>query len=96
MPAPTAPPSRDLGADFVTPKLDLDALDRAGAEPRPLLNVKLNEILDFLAADRRAYEGCDRGGYLREAVDRIAATNVLPRAVIEQSVRMAAELSEQG
>ena len=33
----------------------------------------------------------DKNGYLREAVDRISVTNVLPRSVIDQNVRMAAD-----
>jgi Acyl-CoA reductase (LuxC) len=82
--------SRDLGVDFVTPKLDLDALITLRTEPGPLFDVKLNEILDFLA-ETGARMRLDRGGYLREAVDRISATNVLPRSVIEHNVRMAAD-----
>lgn len=82
--------SRDLGVDFVTPQLDLDALIRLRTEPGPLFDVKLNEILDFLAETGERMR-LDRGGYLREAVDRIAATNVLPRSVIEHNVRMAAD-----
>jgi Acyl-CoA reductase (LuxC) len=82
--------SRDLGVDFVTPKLDLDALITLRTEPGPLFDVKLNEILDFLAETGNRMR-LDRSGYLREAVDRIAATNVLPRPVIEHNVRMAAD-----
>ncbi len=82
--------SRDLGVDFITPQLDLDALITRRTEPGPLFNVKLNEILDFLAETGERMR-LDRGGYLREAVDRIAATNVLPRTVIEHNVRMAAD-----
>jgi Acyl-CoA reductase (LuxC) len=82
--------SRDLGVDFVTPQLDLDALITLRTEPGPLFDVKLNEILDFLA-ETGNHMRLDRSGYLREAVDRIAATNVLPRPVIEHNVRMAAD-----
>jgi hypothetical protein len=82
--------SRDLGVDFVTPKLDLDALITLRTEPGPLFDVKLNEILDFLAETGHCMR-LDRSGYLREAVDRISATNVLPRSVIEHNVRMAAD-----
>jgi hypothetical protein len=82
--------SRDLGVDFVTPKLDLDALITLRTEPGPLFDVKLNEILDFLVETGERLR-LDRGGYLREAVDRISATNVLPRPVIEHNVRMAAD-----
>ena len=82
--------SRDLGVDFVTPQLDLDALITLRTEPGPLFDVKLNEILNFLAETGERMR-LDRGGYLREAVDRIAATNVLPRSLIEHNVRMAAD-----
>ena len=82
--------SRDLGVDFVTPQLDLDALITLRTEPGPLFDVKLNDILDFLA-ETGARMRLDRAGYLREAVDRISATNVLPRSAIEQNVRMAAD-----
>lgn len=82
--------SRDLGVDFVTPKIDLDALITLRTEPGPLFDVRLSEILDFLAATGEQMR-LDKAGYLREAVDRISATNVLPRSVIEQNVRMASD-----
>jgi len=82
--------SRDLGVDFVTPKIDLDALVTPRTEPGPLFDVKLNEILEFLAAAGAAMKR-DEKGYLRQAVERISATNVLPRTVIEDNVRMAAD-----
>jgi hypothetical protein len=83
--------SRDLGVDFVTPKLDLDALVTPRTEPGPLFDVKLDEILDFLAATGEAMRA-DKNGYLRECVDRISATNVLPRSVIDGNVRMGADM----
>lgn len=79
--------SRDLGIDFVTPRIDLDALVTPRTEPGPLFDVKLNDILDFLAECGEALRR-DANGHLRTAIDRIAATNVLPRALIESSVRM--------
>jgi len=82
--------SRDLGVDFGTPKIDLDALITLRTEPGPLFDVKLSEILDFLAATGERMR-LDKNGHLREAVDRISATNVLPRSVIELNVRMAAD-----
>lgn len=82
--------SRDLGVDFVTPRIDLNELVTPRTEPGPLFDIKLSEILDFLAASGEAMKR-DARGYLREAVDRIAATNVLPRSLIEANVRMAAE-----
>src|SRR6185437_9446078 len=82
--------SRDLGVDFVTPKINLDSLVTPRMEPGPLFDVKLEEILDFLAASGEAMRR-DQKGYLQGAVERISATNVLPRVVIEDNVRMAAE-----
>jgi hypothetical protein len=81
--------SRDLGVDFVTPKIDLDALITPRTEPGPLFDVKLSEILDFLAETGERMR-LDKNGYLREAStgsrhERPAA------AVIEQNVRMAAD-----
>jgi hypothetical protein len=81
--------SRDLGVDFATPKIDLDALITPRTEPGPLFDVKLDEILDFLAATGAAMKR-DANGHLREAVDRISLTNVLPRSAIEHQVDMAA------
>jgi hypothetical protein len=83
--------SRDLGVDFATPRIDLDALVTPRTEPGPLFDVKLDEILDFLAESGEAIRR-DKSGHLQEAVDRISVTNVLPRAVIEGNVRMAADL----
>lgn len=82
--------SRDLGVDFITPRIDLNELVTPRTEPGPLFDVKLAEILDFLAASGEAMKR-DENGHLREAVDRISATNVLPRVLIEDGVRMAAE-----
>ena len=82
--------SRDLGVDFVTAKIDLDALISPRTEAGPLFDVKLDEILDFLVATGEAMRR-DKHGYLGEAVDRICATNVLPRVMIEHQVRLAAD-----
>jgi hypothetical protein len=83
--------SRDLGVDFVTPKMELDALITPRTEPGPLFDVPLSEILDFLGATAEAMNA-DKGGHLREAVDRISVTNVLPRSVLEDNVRMGAHM----
>ena len=83
--------SRDLGVDFVSPNIDLDAIVTPRTEPGPLFDVKLNDIVDFLVAGGEAMKR-DANGHLKEAVDRIAVTNVLPRSVIEANVRMSADL----
>jgi hypothetical protein len=82
--------SRDLGVDFTSPQLDLDALITPRTQPGPLFDIKLSEILDFLVATGEAMKR-DRNGHLKACVDLISVTNVLPRSVIEQNVRMAAE-----
>ena len=87
--------SRDLGVDFVTPQIDLDALITPRTEPGPLFDVRLNEILDFLVETGERMK-LDKSGYLREAVDRISVTNVLPRSVIEHERAHGCGLSEQG
>jgi len=81
--------SRDLGVDFATPEIDLDALITPRTEPGPLFDVPLAEILDFLQASGEAMKA-DKHGHMREAVDRISRTNVLPRHVIESQVEIAA------
>jgi hypothetical protein len=80
--------SRDLDADFVTPAIDLDALVMPRSQLPPLLNVKLSEIIDFLveAGERLHLDG---NPYLQECLERIAATNPLPRRVVENLYREA-------
>jgi hypothetical protein len=78
--------SRDLGADFVTPAIDLDALITPRSEVPPLLDVKLSEIVDFLieTGERLALE---HNPYLRKALEGVVATNPLPRRVVESLFR---------
>jgi len=58
-------------------------------EVPPLLNVPLAEIIDFLVETGQAMVR-DENGWLEECVDRISATNVLPRAIIEGNIQAAA------
>jgi hypothetical protein len=80
--------SRDLGADFTTPAIDLDALITPRSELPPLLDIKLSEIIDFLveAGERLRLEN---NPYLQECLELIAATNPLPRRVVENLYREA-------
>lgn len=80
--------SRDLGADFTTPALDLDAFVMPRSSLPPLLDVKLAEIIDFLVetGERLALE---RNPHLQECLERIAATHPLPRRVVENLYRIA-------
>lgn len=80
--------SRDLGADFTTPPLDLDAVVTPRSELPPLLGVKVSEIIDFLVevGERLRLEN---NPYLQECLELIAATNPLPRRVLENLYREA-------
>jgi hypothetical protein len=80
--------SRDLGADFTTPALDLDAIVVPRSELPPLLDVKLSEIIDFLVEVGERLR-LDRNPYLQECLEYIAATNPLPRRVVENLYREA-------
>ena len=82
--------SRDLGVDFTTPMIDLDAIITPRTEPGPLFEVELSEIVDFLVETGRRMT-LERNAHLQACARRIAATNVLPRVVIEQNIRMAAD-----
>jgi Acyl-CoA reductase (LuxC) len=80
--------SRDLGADFTTPAIDLDALILPRGQLPPLLDIKLAEIIDFLVeAGERLH--LDRIEYLQECLELIATTNPLPRRVVENLYREA-------
>jgi hypothetical protein len=81
--------SRDLGVTFTTPRIDLDRVVHPRTEVPPLLNVPLAEIIDFLVetGERLRNPG---NPFVRECIDRMAATHVLPRAVLEGQVKSAA------
>ncbi|OMC47761.1 acyl-CoA reductase [Mycobacterium sp. IS-1264] len=80
--------SRDLRADFVTPAIDLDALVLPRSKLPPLLDVKLAEIIDFLVETGERLH-LDRNPHLQECLEMIAATNPLPRRVVENLYRQA-------
>ena len=80
--------SRDLGADFVTPTIDLDAIVMPRAELPPLLDTKIAEIIDFLVEVGECLH-LDRNPYLQECLEYIAATNPLPPRVVENLYREA-------
>jgi hypothetical protein len=88
--------SRDLGVDFRTPAIDLDALVVPRSELPPLLDVKLEDIIDFLVetGERLAL---DRNEHMQRCLDLVAATNPLPRRVVENLYRAGpAMLSRDG
>jgi hypothetical protein len=83
--------SRDLGATFATPALDLDWVITPRSELPPLLNVKLSEVVDFLVETGEAL-AVDRNPYMQECLDLLSATNPLPGRVVENLYRSAPEL----
>jgi Acyl-CoA reductase (LuxC) len=74
--------SRDLGVEFATPEINLDELVTPRSELPPLLEVKTEEIIDFLVACGERLVLADNA-FLQEAAQRIVATNPLPRRVID-------------
>jgi hypothetical protein len=74
--------SRDLGADFTTPAIDLDALISPRSEMPPLADVKMSEIIDFLVETGK-HLTLERNPYLPECLERVVATSPLPRRIIE-------------
>ncbi len=80
--------SRDLGADFTTPAIDLNALITPRSEPGPLFDIKTSEIIDFLVATGEKLD-IDRNPIVQECAERIALMNPLPRRVIDNLFRQA-------
>jgi hypothetical protein len=86
--------SRDLGANFTTPELDLDQVITPRSELPPLLDIELSEIIDFLVATGEAL-ALDRNPYMQECLELLAATNPLPRRVVENLYRSAPRLLQR-
>jgi hypothetical protein len=80
--------SRDLGAPFTTPRLDLDAVISPRSQLPPLLEVKLSEIIDFLVETGQAL-ALESNPHMQACLDRLSATNPLPRRVVENLYRTA-------
>jgi hypothetical protein len=74
--------SRDLGADFTTPSVDLNALITPRSEPGPLFDTPVAEIIDFLVETGQRLD-IKRNPYLQEAATHMEVTNPLPRRVID-------------
>jgi hypothetical protein len=81
--------SRDLGVNFATPKLNLDRIVHPRTEVPPLLNVPLAEIIDFLVeTGQRLID--PNNSLVQDCLERMLATHILPRAVLENQVKAAA------
>jgi hypothetical protein len=86
--------SRDLGIDFATPALDLDRVITPRSELPPLLDVKLEEIIDFLVETGQRL-ALDHNPHMQQCLDLVAATNPLPRRVVENLYRTAPYLLDR-
>ena len=80
--------SRDLGVDFVTPVVDLDALVAPRSELPPLLDTPLSEIVDFLVETGQRLD-LDTNPHLQAALEHTVKVNPLPRRVVENLFRRA-------
>jgi Acyl-CoA reductase (LuxC) len=81
--------SRDLGVNFATPKINLDRIVHPRTEVPPLLNVPLAEIIDFLVETGQRLVD-PNNALVQDCVERMSATHILPRALLESQVRGAA------
>jgi hypothetical protein len=81
--------SRDLGVEFVTPRLDLDAIVAPRTEPGPLFDTPLAEIVDFLVETGQRLNP-SKNPFLQECLARIAVTNVMTPKVLEANMKFAA------
>ncbi len=81
--------SRDLGVNFATPKINLNRIVHPRTEVPPLLNVPLAEIIDFLVETGRRISD-PNNPFMQDCIDRMCATHILPRGVLENQVKGAA------
>lgn len=82
--------SRDLGVDFATPKLDLNALVHPRTEVPPLLNTPLAEIIDFLhEAGQKLAD--PNNPHVQPSIEHMAKVSLQPRGAIEFMIRNSAE-----
>jgi Acyl-CoA reductase (LuxC) len=81
--------SRDLGVNFATPKINLNRIVHPRTEVPPLLNVPLAQIIDFLVeTGQRIID--PNNAFVQDCIDRMCATHILPRAVLESQIKGAA------
>ncbi|WP_454797110.1 acyl-CoA reductase [Novosphingobium lindaniclasticum] len=81
--------SRDLGVTFATPRIPFDRAVPPRTEVPPLLNVPLDEIIDFLVETGQRLIATDND-HMQECIERMCRTHILPRAVVENTARHAA------
>jgi len=86
--------SRDLGVDFTTPSINLNAVVHPRTDVPPLLNVPLAEIIDFLVLTGERLRAADNI-HMQECFERMASTHILPRQVVEATARHATAYLEK-
>lgn len=86
--------SRDLGAEFITPAIDLNAVAVPRSELPPLLDVPLREIVDFLVETGKRLR-LDRNPHMQACLELVARTNPLPRRVVENLYHAAPHMLER-
>jgi hypothetical protein len=74
--------TRDLGVDFATPPLDLNALIHPRTELPPLLNVPLSEIIDFLVEAGQKLAD-PNNPHVGPCIERMAKVSLQPRKMVE-------------
>lgn len=80
--------SRDLGVEFATPALDLNAAVTPRLEVPPLVDVPLEEIVDFLVETGVRLRD-PNNPYIQECFNRMADTHILPRDVVQTAMNYA-------
>lgn len=81
--------SRELGVQFATPEIALDRIVHPRTEVPPLLNVPLSDIVDFLVQTGERIRD-PNNHFMRECIDRMCSTHILPREVVANQAMYAA------
>ena len=77
--------SRDTGAGFMTPAIELDQLVWSRAAPPPALDVSTSEIIDLLVETGKALD-LSRNVHMQQARDHSVSVNTLGRRVTENQI----------
>jgi hypothetical protein len=78
--------SRDFGVPFVTPKIEFNELIPSRAEPGPLFDMPIAEIIDFLVEVAGRLD-LEKNEYLQESLEMTVKVSALPRRIIENTFR---------
>ncbi len=87
--------SRDLGASFATPKLNLDELVWSRSELPPAFDVPVAEIVDYLVETGQRLD-LDRNEFLQEALESMVEVNPLGRRILENCYRDLGNFLDRG